>query len=179
MKVTENNQGYSIIERFHIGAQGFVLGENPNAPQPYVTWQCRTDAPNHFFWGHYFSEKEKAYRDYEERIRQEVEHIEQKAGKSFSIPPLCLSIEPSSGDLINIKRGISGYFPSDWNRPGEREYNRRTADFANEGLHVSRAQEAAMLHGSMFGWGCPAANPKDYDDEGKMLVSQRRDELER
>lgn len=58
MKVTENNQGYNIIERFHIGAQGFVLGENPNAPQPYVTWQCRTDAPNHFFWGQYFSEKE-------------------------------------------------------------------------------------------------------------------------
>ena len=45
MKVTENNQGYNIIERFHIGAQGFVLGENPNAPQPYVTWQCRTRRP--------------------------------------------------------------------------------------------------------------------------------------
>ena len=52
--------------------------ENPNAPQPYVTWQCRTDTPNHFFWGHYFSEKEKAYRDYEERIQQEAERIEQK-----------------------------------------------------------------------------------------------------
>lgn len=78
MKVTENNQGYNIIERFRIGAQGFVLGENPNAPQPYVTWQCRTDVPNHFFWGHYFSEKEEAYRDYEERIQQEAERIEQK-----------------------------------------------------------------------------------------------------
>lgn len=59
MKVTENNQGYNIIERFHIGAQGFVLGENPNAPQPYVTWQCRTDVPNHFFWGHTFPKKRR------------------------------------------------------------------------------------------------------------------------
>ncbi len=32
MKVTENNQGYNIIERFHIGAQGFVLGENAMTP---------------------------------------------------------------------------------------------------------------------------------------------------
>lgn len=31
------NQGYRIIERFPIGEKGFVLGYNPDAPNPYVT----------------------------------------------------------------------------------------------------------------------------------------------
>lgn len=165
MKVTENNQGYSIIERFHIGAQGFVLGENPNAPQPYVTWQCRTDAPNHFFWGHYFSEKEKAYRDYEERIRQEEELIEQKIEMMSSTPSLYPSKEPS----ITIQ--CTGY-PSDRKGPTQQEYNRM-------GSRTFQARVAAMLHGSMFDKGSPAANPKNYDDKGKKLLSKRRDEPER
>ena len=59
MKVTENNQEYNIIEQFLIGEQVFVLGENPNAPQPYVTWQCRTDAPNHFFGDITFPKKRR------------------------------------------------------------------------------------------------------------------------
>ena len=170
MKVTENNQGYSIIERFHIGAQGFVLGENPNAPQPYVTWQCRTDAPNHFFWGHYFSEKEKAYRDYEERIRQEAEHIEQKIKKKSSTPSLYPSKEPS----ITIQ--CTGYYPSDRKEPTEQEYNRMAVGL---GFHAFQERVAAMLNDSMFSQGDSGAIPKNHDDKGKKLLSKRRDEPER
>ena len=70
--------------------------------------------------------------------------------------------------MINIKRGVHGYYPSDWNKTEGKEHNREIADFANEKLGVTKAQAAAMLHGSMFGWQIPAANPKSYDDNGKM-----------
>ena len=33
------HQGYAIIDRMQAGAVEFVLGENPRAPQPYVTWR--------------------------------------------------------------------------------------------------------------------------------------------
>ena len=54
------NQGYRIIERFpHRGEKGFVLGCNPDAPNPYVTRQYRADDPEHYFWGHYHNEKKR------------------------------------------------------------------------------------------------------------------------
>ena len=32
---------------------GFVLGENPKAPNPYVTWQFNEqDGHRDYFWGH-------------------------------------------------------------------------------------------------------------------------------
>ena len=70
---------------------------------------------------------------------------------------------------------MKGYFPSDWNQPNEKAHNRETADYANEKIGVTKAQEAAMLHGSMFGWGVPAANPKSYDENGKLKRIQREE----
>ena len=32
-----------------------------------------------------------------------------------------------------------------------------------------------MLHGSMFGWDIPAANPRNYDENGKLKRTQRDD----
>lgn len=141
-----------------------AMGFSETAPSPYVTWNYRKDAPTHFFWGHYFSNEAKAMADYEKRIDDEVRYYEEHTHRKFPLPALCLSIEPSSGDLINIKRGMKGYFPSDWNQPNEKAHNRETADYANEKIGVTKAQEAAMLHGSMFGWDIPAANPKSYAD---------------
>ncbi|WP_243425859.1 hypothetical protein [Flavonifractor plautii] len=43
---------------------GFVLGENPKAPNPYVTWQFNEqDGHRDYFWSHYHNEPEKAERD--------------------------------------------------------------------------------------------------------------------
>ena len=175
MRGREINQGYEIKERFTVGSVGIALGFNPAAPSPYVTWNYRGDAPMHFFWGHYFSDKYGAYDDYEHRIEIEVKYYEERTNKSFALPMMCLSVNPSTGDIINIKLGQTGYYPSSWNRPGERKHNRETADLTNEKLGISKAQEAAMLHGSMFGWNTKAADPKSYDENGQLKRINRDD----
>ncbi|MCZ9312542.1 MAG: hypothetical protein O0V67_04120 [Methanocorpusculum sp.] len=69
------NAGYTIIDRFTVGEQGFAVGESKTAPSPYVTWQYRAADPEHFFWGHYFNEKAAAYEDYRKRIDNEARDL--------------------------------------------------------------------------------------------------------
>ena len=72
------NTGYTIIERFTVGEQGFALGHSETAPAPYVTWQYRAAAPDHFFWGHYMNSKEAAYADYRSRINGGIEYVSKR-----------------------------------------------------------------------------------------------------
>lgn len=69
------NAGYTIIDRFTVGEQGFAVGESKTAPSPYVTWQYRAADPEHFFLGHYFNEKAAAYEDYRKRIDNEARDL--------------------------------------------------------------------------------------------------------
>lgn len=49
--------------------RGFALAENPNAPQPFVTWQfTEENGKRDFYWGHYTANAETAAKDYEARI---------------------------------------------------------------------------------------------------------------
>lgn len=47
----------------------FALAENPNAPQPFVTWQfTEENGKRDYYWGHYTTHADTATRDYYARI---------------------------------------------------------------------------------------------------------------
>ena len=173
------NAGYTIIERFPVGEQGFALGHSETAPAPYVTWQYRTADPTHFFWGHYISTKEKAYEDYKNRINAEVEYLAERTHKPPLLPQFCYTLMPSSGELIRIERGRKGYEKASYGSTSDPAVNRKTADTRNREMGVTRAQEEAMLAGSLFGWHTKAADPRSYDENGQPQRTKKRDEIER
>lgn len=84
------------------------------------------------------------------------------------LPEVCYSILPSTGDVIIIKHGESGYYRCEYSTE-DKAFNREFANDRNANLGVSKAQIEAMLAGSMYGWDVPAADPKSYDENGTPL----------
>ena len=64
------NAGYVITDSIKIGDTEVVLGEHSKAAAPYVTWLCKNE--NNYFWGHYFTDKEAATKDFYDRVEAEV-----------------------------------------------------------------------------------------------------------
>lgn len=84
------------------------------------------------------------------------------------LPEVCYSILPSTGDVIIIKHGESGYHRCEYSTE-DKAFNREFANDRNANLGISKAQVEAMLAGSMYGWDVPAADPKSYDVNGTLL----------
>ena len=74
---------------------------------------------------------------------------------------------------LNVAKSEKGYLPSDMQIKGKS--NQEVAEIANHASGVTKAQEAAMLAGSMFGWQTPAADPKNYDEQGQPIRPKQRD----
>ncbi len=73
-----SNCGYTIVQSLTIGDCEFVLGHNPEAPNPYVTWKCSNG--DYYFWGHYSNDRMAADRDLLTRAVQELDRQEQRMG---------------------------------------------------------------------------------------------------
>lgn len=67
---------YEIIEQIGVGQKVFVLGRNPNAVEPYGTWQGYKNSSRGFDLGHYFSTRENAKADLHVRAGQEQKHLD-------------------------------------------------------------------------------------------------------
>ena len=95
-------------------------------------------------------------------IQTEQERFAPKVAEG--LPELCFSTLASNGQLICIRRGESGYYPSQWDT-GDKERNVELADELNERRGVTPAQRQAMEIGSMAGWDVPGADPANYESQ--------------
>lgn len=170
-KPTHESSGYRITDRFTVGDTGFVMGSRDiDGPAQFMVCQYSVGTPTVFSYERYHDIVESALYDYNKRIEDAVILEFQHTGKAPLLPPRCMAVEPSTGQLINLQRGVHGYWGSDWSRSDDPRYNRQAADMLNERMGVTKAQEAAMLFGSMFGWDSKLADPRSYDEQGKPII---------
>ena len=86
------------------------------------------------------------------------------------LPEMCYSVREITGELIAIKREERGYALCKGS--DSMSINRDIANWANTIMKVTKAQEAAMVAGAMFGWDVPAADPDNYDENGKPITKE-------
>ena len=88
------------------------------------------------------------------------------------------TISRDMNEIGIIKKGETGYYKTDLTDgvPGEMK---ELADSMNRKLGVTKGQAEAMKTGSMFGWKVPAADPKNYDENGKPVKPKRNKDYER
>lgn len=169
---SESRSGYRITDRFTVGGTGFVLGwQDMDGPAQYMVCQYEVDAPAVFFYERYHDLLDAAQRDYCDRIEEAVIVHCRRTGEKPLLPPRCVAVTPT-GQLVNLRRGIHGYWGSDWSRSDDPELNRRSADLINQRMGVTKAQAEAMLCGSMFGWDSKLADPRSYDEQGKLIKKE-------
>ena len=89
-----------------------------------------------------------------------------------SLPEKCFSALEATGEIIVITKGEKGYTPTG-QYPQDGVSQKEAAAALNDTAGITRAQEAAMVAGSMFGWDTPAANPKNYDFKGVHVKNHR------
>lgn len=90
-----------------------------------------------------------------------------------SLPDQCFSFLESTGEIILIDKGEQGYTPT--GKFAENATPREGVDALNKAKGVTRAQEAAMVAGSMYGWEKPAADPARYGEDGVLLTKKQRE----
>jgi len=90
-----------------------------------------------------------------------------------SLPEKCFSITTAADEIVIITKGERFRQPAGARAEGMTAREGATA--ANEAMGVTKAQEAAMLFGSIYGWDKPGADPKYYDEQGKPIKFKHRE----
>lgn len=91
-----------------------------------------------------------------------------------SLPEQCYIYLPTTHEIGIVKKGESGYYRTDLAN-GEPDAMRELVDAMNKKLGVTKAQAEAMKSGSIFGWKVPAADPKNYEYDGKPKKPKSKD----
>ena len=143
---------------------GMLTPEELGTLKEYISGQASDG------WGEGFEQREISADDGEMYVHLwnwdddwSIQTEEERFGPKVAegLPELCFSTLLTTGDLICIKRGETGYYPSDWDT-GDKEQNVELADQLNEQLGVTMWQRKAMEVGSMCGWDVPGADPANY-----------------
>ncbi len=123
----------------------------------------------------YHMELGGGYSDSLYHICEFAERLEESGGSVIplrrSLPDQCYSMLRSTGEVVILKKGESGYYRTDIPFT-DRETSRQMVKEYNAKLGVTPAQAAAMEAGSMFGWEVPAADPKNYSNAGAPLPTR-------
>ena len=90
-----------------------------------------------------------------------------------SLPAVCYGKVPEKRAIVMLERGFDGYRSASFATKGRT--SQKLVDELNGEMGVTKAQAAAMLAGSMFGWATPAADPKNYDEQGQPIKPRNRD----
>lgn len=88
-----------------------------------------------------------------------------------TLPEYCYSVIGTTGELIMIKKGETGYYKTNcW--PDNKSENLKLKDYYNDRLGVDHVQEQCMKTGSMFGWDVPGADPNNYDENERFSMKE-------
>ena len=90
-----------------------------------------------------------------------------------SLPDKCFSITSAADQVVIITKGEMYQRPAGARAEGVTAREGATA--ANEAMGVTKAQEAAMLFGSIYGWDKPGADPSNYDEQGAPIRPKHQD----
>jgi hypothetical protein len=79
LPIEENAQpekvgSYTITERIQVDKMTYALGENPEAPSPFGTWQ-HSEGRTGYDVGHYFTDRDKAAADLTKRANEAREML--------------------------------------------------------------------------------------------------------
>ena len=90
-----------------------------------------------------------------------------------TLPEFCYGKVPEKRAIVMFERGFDGYRSASFATKGRT--SQKLVDELNGELGVTKAQAAAMLAGAMRGWADPAADPKNYDEQGQPIKPRHRD----
>ena len=90
-----------------------------------------------------------------------------------SLPKVCYGKVPEKRAIVMFERGFDGYRSASAVAKGRT--SQKLVDEWNSEMGVTKAQAAAMQGGATLGWDTPAADPKNYDEQGQPIKPRHRD----